>query len=166
MKYTYRLLTNPEMSTDEQEFVTGLLQAFELNPAAWTRIENGEEVPEVNITVGHLTGRNMEQYSMFSIGWMDNRYNKTELPVDEWRNYTAGHFGSCSFGSDTNTYYFKHENDIFYACEEIPNSKGFFPSLKRLYSTDTPNQFGYAVGCALNDLMLVESIYEEKEEQA
>ena len=51
MKYTYKLLTNPEMSTGEQEFVTGLLQAFELNPAAWTRIENGEEVPEVNISV-------------------------------------------------------------------------------------------------------------------
>lgn len=157
MKYTYRLLTNPEMSTDEQEFVTGLLQAFELNPAAWTRIENGEEIPEVNISVGY----NMAQYSMFGISWKDN---KTELPVDKWRNYTAGPFGNCYFSYDKDTYYFKHENDIFDACEEIPNSKGFFPSLKRLYSTDTPNQFGYAVGCALNDLMLVESIYEEWEE--
>lgn len=161
MKYTYRLLTNPEMTTGEQEFVTGLLQAFELNPTAWTRIDNDEGIPEVNISVGDPTTRNMVRYSMFGIRWKDERL---EPPVDQWRNYTAGPSGKCDFFYNEGTYYFKHENDTFDACEEIPNSKGFFPSLKRLYSTDTPNQFGYAVGCALNDLMLVESIYEEWEE--
>ena len=161
MKYTYRLLTNPEMTKGEQEFVTGLLQAFELNPTAWTCIENDEGIPEVNISVGDPTTRNMVHYSMFGIRWKDERI---EPPADQWRNYTAGPSGKCDFFYNEDTYYLKHENDIFDACEEIPNSKGFFPSLKRLYSTDTPNQFGYAVGCALNDLMLVESIYEEWEE--
>ena len=163
MKYTYRLLTNPEMTTDEQEFVTGLLQAFELNPTAWTRIKNDEETPEVYITAGNPTVWNTTRYSMFAISW---KSGKADPPIDQWRNCTAGPFGNCDFFYDKGTYYFKHEADIIDACGEIPNSKGFFPSLKRLYSTDTPNQFGYAVGCALNDLMLVESIYEEKEEQA
>ena len=162
MKYTYRLLTNPKMTTDEQEFVTGLLQAFELNHVAWTRIENDEEIPEVHISVGNPNVWNMMRCSLFRISWDDT---KIEPAIAQYRDYTAGSFGESCFFSNETTHYFKHEADVLDACGEIPNSKGFFPSLKRVYSTDTPNQFGYAVGCALNDLMLVESIYEEKEER-
>lgn len=105
MKYTYRLLTNPEMTTGEQEFVTGLLQAFELNPTAWTRIEDNEEIPEVCITIGNPTTiLNAERYSMFSIGWRNG--TKATPIVDEWQNYTAGPSGNCYFDYDERTHYF------------------------------------------------------------
>lgn len=159
MKYTYRLLTNPEMTTDEKEFVTGLLQAFELSPVIWTRIEDDWEIPEISVAVGTPT----ICFSMFGIGWSDQ---KIEPAITQYQDYTAGSFGESRFFSKETTHYFKHEAEIIDACHELPSSKGFFPSLRRTYSTDTPNQFGYAVGCALNDLMFVESIYEEREEQS